>query len=78
MTDVFGNKVDVGDKIVYTSQISTSSGRGGSLGRSELVKGTVAKLRANGTQAVIPLLDANGNHIRDLYLRPENILKYDW
>ena len=72
MVDMFGNTVLPGDKIVLSKQIRIYSGRNGSLGRSPLMTGTIDKLMANGTIAVVMY---NG---RRLQLKSKNILKYDW
>ena len=78
MEDIFGNIVTPGDKIVFSKQIPTGRGRYNSLGRSPLITGIVDKIMAHDTVAVVRMNDANGNFVRNLQLKKENILRYDW
>lgn len=77
MIDMFGNTVNVGDKIVYSKPISTNSGFGNSKGRSPLVTGIVERLRENSTVAVVCAKDENG-HSKTLHLKSHTILLYPW
>ena len=78
MVDIFGNTIKPGDKIIYSSPISTSSGLNRSTGKSPLVTGVVDHLMANNTIAVVNVIDPHTNTHRELRLKSQTILKYEW
>lgn len=69
MTDLFGNKLNVGDKVIFTKKSTDCCGRG-----KGLIKGTVANISKTGTACQVEY-----SHSQLAYIRlPGNILKYDW
>ena len=67
MTDIFGNKLQVGDKVVFTLKSSYSKGHG-------LIKGTVATISTTGHACTVDYDSYAPAHIR----LSDCIMKYDW
>lgn len=68
MTDIFGNKLQVGDKVVFTLK-STSCSKG-----YGLIKGTVATISNTGHACTVDYDSYAPAHIR----LSDCIMKYDW
>lgn len=68
MTDIFGNNLQVGDKVIFTLKSTPySKGYG-------LIKGTVATVSKTGHACTVDYGSSEPAHIR----LSDCIMKYDW
>lgn len=69
MTDIFGNNINPGDKIVFSALMKTSS-HAGSTHRSPLITGTVDRIaKSFGEEVAI---------VGNFHIKSRNLILYNW
>lgn len=69
MADLFGNKLNVGDKVIFTKTSTDDCGRG-----KGLIKGTITNVSKTGIACQVKYSYSQLAYIR----LPGNIMKHDW